>query len=262
MADAFVPEGYFLRNVKQTLSNRAYCLFHAPFRNQYSENVWGLTASQIKGGYAANEPTKDSGTVAPTAALSSMPYTPHYSMQVLESLVGPLREDVWGKNGPYDAFSLRDKWFSREYLAIDQLPIVCMVENYRSGLLWRLLMDDADVRRGLGAAGIAEPVFEEGFPEVVVTLVRSGKSYAPDAYDMRRHPDSGQYAVPYWMAASGTVIFRFLAADGEEIHAVTEDAHQGRNTLSFPQFMAADANTLTLIMKTANGTYSLPVRLH
>ena len=262
MADAFVPEGYFLRNVKHTLSNRGYCLFSAPARNQYGESAWGLTASQIKGGYAANEPAKDTGTIAPTAALSSMPYTPHYSMRVLESLDGPLRENIWGKNGPYDAFSPRDKWFSTEYLAIDQLPIVCMVENYRSELLWRLFMGDADVRRGLDMAGIAEPVFGEGFPEAVVALVRNGKNYVPDAHDIRRHPDSGRYAIPYRTAAPGTVTFRFATADGAEIHTITAEAHEGRNVLLFPQFMAPDKSVLTLSMRTGQGTYKLPVRLH
>ena len=262
MADAFVPEGYFLRNVNHTLSNRSYCVFVAPARNQYSEKMWGLTASQIKGGYAANEPAKDSGTIAPTAALSSMPYTPHYSMQVLEALLGSLREKVWGKNGPYDAFNLRDKWFCGDYLAIDQLTIVCMVENYRTGLLWRLLMDDVDVRRGLDVAGIVEPLFGEGFPEAVVTLTRNKKNYVPDAYDMRRHPDSGLYVVPYWTVAGGIVTFSFLDDVGTEIHVITAETLQGRNILSFPQFIAPDAKILTLTMKTGDGVYSLPVRLH
>lgn len=263
MADAYVPGGYFVRNVKQTLSNRGYCLFNAPAKNRYGADFWGLTASQIKGGYAANEPARDSGTVAPTAALSSMPYTPHYSMQVLTRLATePLRSKIWGENGPYDALSLRDGWHSTSYIAIDQLPIVGMVENYRSGLLWDLMMRDEDVRAGLLAAGITEPRLEEGFPEAVVTLIRKGKDYAPDAYDIRRHPDTGLYAVPYWTKAGGDVRFAFVTADGEEVYSLGEKAREGRNTLKFGPFMPVDGAVMTLMMHRDGKEYSLPIRLH
>ena len=262
MADAFVPGGYFARNVKQTLSNRGYCLFSAPSKNRYSAEFWGLTASRTKDGYAANSPTQDTGTIAPTAALSSMPYTPHYSMQVLTNLAGPLQETVWGDNGPYDAVNLRNKWVGNGYLAIDQLPIVAMVENYRSGLLWRLLMRDKDVRAGLLAAGIIAPQLEEGFPEAVVTLVKKGKAHTPDAYDIRRHPDTGLFQIPYWAASAGDVRFSFADHGGEIVHSSTESAIVGRNLLQFPQFMQADGAVLTLTMHLNGASYSLPVRLH
>lgn len=263
MADAFVPGGYFVRNVSQTLSNRGYCLFSAPSRNRYAKNYWGLTASQAKGGYAANEPARDTGTVAPTAAIASMPYTPHYSMQVLSNLLSPaLRDKMWGKNGPYDALSLRDNWFSTDYLAIDQLPMVAMVENYRTGLLWDLFMRDKDVRAGLAEAGITEPSLAEGFPEAVVTLVRKGKSYAPDAYDIRRHPDTGLFMIPYRANEAAEAAFTFSTANGETVHSLTTSAAPGANTLTFPQFMAPDGKVLTLTLRIGGGTYTLPVRLH
>lgn len=261
MADAFVPNGYFVRNVKQTLSNREYCIGSAPAKNRYSESVWGLTASRTKGGYAANEPARDSGAIAPTAALSSMPYTPHYSMQVLENLLGPLREKIWGPNGPYDAFSLRDNWFSDAYLAIDQLPIVCMIENYRSGLLWRLLMADEDVLGGLRDAGITEPVFATGFPEAVITVRKQGKGYVPDAFALRRHPDTGQYSIPYWVEEAGEVLFRFTDAEGKEVQAMKKFATRGRNYLIFPQFMPVTDTPLTVTMQAGGKEYALPVRL-
>jgi hypothetical protein len=262
MADAFVPGGYFARNVNQTLSNRAYCLEQAPARNRYAENAWGLTASVIKGGYAANEPSRDNGVIAPTAALSSMPYTPHYSLQVLENLRGPLQKTLWGKNGPYDAFSPRDNWSSESYLAIDQLPIVCMVENYRTGLLWRLFMADRDVQNGLKEAGIAEPDFAPGFPEAVVTLKRKGKNYVPDVYALRRHPDSGLYSIPYWTKGEGEIVFRFLDAEDKEVQTLKKTAAKGRNHLVFPQFMPAKDSPLRLIMQTGDAEYTLPLRFY
>ncbi len=261
LADAFVKRGYFVRNVIQTLSNRAYCLQDAPPENKYAENFWGLTASQIKGGYNANSPTADTGTVAPTAALSSMPYAPHYSLQVLQNLRGQLRKKAWGKYGPFDAISLRDDWVSDLHLAIDQLPIVSMVENYRTGLLWRLLMSDADVRAGLDKAGLAAPEFEEGFPEVVVTLGKNNGSYVPVAYDIRRHPDTGLFSIPYWCDKEGKVSFRMADADGKEVFTQDATAVEGSNTLSFPQFMHPDGEVITLTMKTDRGEYVLPVRL-
>lgn len=266
MADEFVPNGYFVRNVRQTLSNRGYCLYLAPEVNKYGPSVWGLTASYIKSGYAANEPNKDSSTVAPTAALSSMPYTPYYSLQVLEKLDGELREQTWGPYGPYDAFSLRFQWFSRNYLAINQLPIVSMVENYRSGLLWNLLMADKDVRRGLELAGIREPRFEAGFPEAVPALEKKDGEFVPGAYEICRHPDSGLYHVPYWTEEAGITRFSLRDVDGRELEWWDRQSAKGRNLLQFGPLALPDENfpgyTLTLIMLTAGREFSLPLRLH
>jgi hypothetical protein len=271
MADAFVPRGYFIRNVGHTLSNRAYSLLHAPARNKYSERYWGLTACQVKGGYASADPAHDSGTIGPTGALSSMPYTPHYSLQFLGYLrsiaadgkTGGLPAGIWGPYGPFDGFSLRDKWISDRYRAIDQLPIVCMVENYRSGLLWDLFMQDKDVLAGMKRAGIREPVLETGFPEAVVTLKKKGRSgYEPDAYDIRRHPDSGLFAVPYWCAQPGKVRFVLQDAGGTVLLEREEQAGKGRNTLFFPQFMPPDGAVLVLGMQTEDGSsHTLPLRL-
>jgi hypothetical protein len=268
MTDAFVPGGYFARNAKHVLSNRGYCLQSAPQKNRYSAEYWGLTASQIKNGYAAGEPKNDTGTIGPTGPLASMPYTPYYSMQVLRKLKSSeAKEKIWGPYGPYDALSLRDKWVSDRYLAIDQLPIVCMVENYRSGLLWRLFMSDPAIRSGLRLAGIVEPAYSSGFPEMVVTQKKTGKNYAqkyvPDACDLLRHPDSGQFSIPYWRKNGGTVTFSITDKSGVELYHAQIEAAPGRNYLTFPQFRPADSEILTLIMRSAQGKeYRLPIRLN
>jgi hypothetical protein len=264
MADSFVPGGYFARNLRHVLSNRAYCLQNAPAKNLYSAEYWGLTASQVKTGYVAAEPKNDSRTIGPTGPLSSMPYTPYYSMQFLRNLRGSeLKDKVWGPYGPYDAFSLRDKWISDRYLAIDQLPIVCMVENYRSGLLWRLFMSDPSIRAGLRLAGIVEPVFPSGFPEMAVTQKKTGNTYAPDACDLLRHPDSGEYSIPYWQAEAGLVFFYIIDKGGVQVYNTQSAAALGRNYLSFPQFRPVGDEILTLIMRSAEGEeHRLPIRLH
>ncbi len=262
IADAYVKEGYFVRGTKQTLSNRGYCLWEAPAANRYAEGFWGLTASQIKGGYGVGQPTDDNATVAPTAALSSFPYTPHYSMQVLRNFGGGLRKRICGRFGPYDAISLRDDWTSDLYLAIDQLPIACMIENFRSGLLWQLFMADPDVRAGLEKAGLVEPDLPAGFPEAVVTVRKEEGKYVPDAYDIRRHPDTGQYLIPYRCGQAGEVAFSIVDADGEALFSKKATAAKGANILFFPQFAPVDGKVLSLIMTDGRNQYNLPVRLH
>ena len=265
LSDKYVPEGYYLRNVKHVLSNRGYCLQNAPAQNRYAADFWGLTASQVlKGGYAVSEPNNDTGTVAPTGALSSIVYTPHYSLEVLNYLRGRLRERVWGRFGPYDAINIRDDWVSPHVLAIDQLPMVSLVENYRSGLLWSLLMSDPDVRAGLEKAGLKPPQLKTGFPEAVVTLDKAGKKYVPDAFEIRRHPNSGLYEVPFWSETPGRITFAINDASGGPPLARFEvEAGPGRNKLTFPQFKRVNGERLTLTMAGPDGKeQTLPLRLH
>ncbi|MCB0648037.1 MAG: beta-glucosidase [Saprospiraceae bacterium] len=114
----------------------------------YSDECWGLTSSYSMVGYAGHCPQEDLGVISPTAALSSFPYTPEESMKFLKFLYLKHPEIV-GKYGPYDAFSFQSDWMKPHYLAIDQLPIVSMVENYRSGLLWKLFMSAPEIQAGL-----------------------------------------------------------------------------------------------------------------
>ena len=135
--------------------NHAYCAANPKNKYGYSDRCWGLTASDINGGYTASSPTNDRGTIAPTAALASMPYTPEESLAAMEYFYYYLGDRLWGEYGFYDAFCLEDRWFASSYIAIDQGPIVCMIENYRSGLLWNSFMKDPDVRRGLDNLGFS-----------------------------------------------------------------------------------------------------------
>ena len=196
MADEHVRRGYMVRNITHTLMNRAYALESAPAEHQFSEGFWGLTACDVKGGYRYQSAYNEIGTVAPTAALSSMPYTPEYSMRVLWNIYDNYKDKMWGPYGPYDAFSLKDAWFDNSYLAIDQLPIVSMVENYRSGLLWSLFMNIPEVQEGLARMGVQPLPAVNGFPQVVVPLKKTESGYELDALDLRRHPDTGLIPCP------------------------------------------------------------------
>jgi hypothetical protein len=145
---------YWDQNVAHTQINRSYCVTNPRRFQGYSANCWGLTASDIQGGYTASSPTNDRGVIAPTAAISSIPYTPEESMQALRFFYYTLGDKIWGDYGFKDAFNLTTLWFANSYLAIDQGPIICMIENHRSGLLWDTFMTNEDVKNGLNTLDI------------------------------------------------------------------------------------------------------------
>jgi hypothetical protein len=137
---------YWQHNVNHTLINRQYCIENPKKFKGYGENCWGLTASYSVNGYAAHSPNEDLGVISPTAALSSFPYTPDESMKVVRHLYEDLGDKVFGEYGFYDAFSEHHNWYLPRYLAIDQGPAVVMIENHRSGLLWKLFMSCPEVQ--------------------------------------------------------------------------------------------------------------------
>ncbi len=154
--DAFA--NYFIQNRNHTLINRAYCIANPLNHAGYADNCWGLSASDDPWGYSAHSPGSpaDNGTIAPTAALSSMPYTPEESLAALKHFYRDHGAELWGPMGFYDAFNLQQNWFADSYLAIDQGPIICMIENYRTGLLWNLFMANPDIQPALEAIGFVE----------------------------------------------------------------------------------------------------------
>lgn len=149
---------YTIQTKNHTLINYNYCKINPKNYYGYSDSVWGLTASDIKNGYTASSPTNDQGFIAPTAAISSMPYTYNESMAALKFFYYTLGDKLWGTYGFKDAFTLdivknSDAWFADSYLAIDQGPIIVMIENYRTGLLWNLFMSCPEVKNGLQKLG-------------------------------------------------------------------------------------------------------------
>ncbi len=140
-----------------SLINYNYCVSNPKNFYGYSPQVWGLTASDDINGYAAHEPANDNGVISPTAALSSLPYTPTQSMQALKFFYYTLGDKLWKEYGFIDAFSLHHLWFADSFLAIDQGPIIIMIENHRSGLLWNLFMSCPEVKDGMRSLGFTSP---------------------------------------------------------------------------------------------------------
>lgn len=149
---------YFEQNRVHSLINHQYAVRNPMDFCLYNDSIWGLTASDDPlVGYSAHAPFGnwgiDNGTITPTAALSSMPYTPEESMKALRVFYYYMHNKLWGPYGFRDAFNLSEEWFASSYIAIDQGPIVVMIENHRSGLLWNVFMQNADVLTGLSKLG-------------------------------------------------------------------------------------------------------------
>jgi hypothetical protein len=148
---------YWQQNVAHTLINYEHCVRNPHGYKGYGRNCWGLTSSDDHLGYNGHAPDRDLGVITPSAALSSLPYTPEHSMAALRHFYHRLGERIWGEYGLVDAFSETHDWYASWHLAIDQGPIVAMIENYRTGLLWNLFMSCPEVQQGLQRLGFDSP---------------------------------------------------------------------------------------------------------
>jgi hypothetical protein len=155
LADAHAD--YWRQNVAQVTINRAHCIANPGGFKGYGPDCWGLTASDDPSGYDAHAPGNDNGTISPTAALSSFPYAPEAAMAALRHFLSAHGHKVWGRFGFTDAFNETRDWWADTFLAIDQGPIVVMMENYRTGLLWKFFMAVPEVRAGLQRLGFSGP---------------------------------------------------------------------------------------------------------
>lgn len=140
---------YWQQNVNHSLINQAYCADNPQKHVGYTSYSWGLTASDNHQGYNAHSPNNDLGVITPTAAISSLPYAPEQSMAAIRHFYYILGDRLWGEYGFYDAFNITEDWYADSYLAIDQGPILLMIENHRSGFLWDLFMTAPEIKNGL-----------------------------------------------------------------------------------------------------------------
>lgn len=147
---------YMEQNRNHAMINYSYCVENPQGYSGYSEHCWGLTASDGNQGYSAHSPTNDRGVIAPTAALASMPYMPEESMRALHFFYYKLGDKLWAEHGFVDAFNLSENWFDNQHIAIDQGPIIIMIENYRTGLPWNLFMGIPEIQAGLTKLGFQQ----------------------------------------------------------------------------------------------------------
>lgn len=146
---------YWEQNVNHAKINWSYCYTNPKNYYGYSKSCWGLTASDNNKGYNAHSPTNDLGVISPTAAISSLPYCPEQSMDAIRFFYYTVGDRLWGEFGCYDAFNPSESWWANSTLAIDQGPMIIMIENYRSGLLWGLFMSAPEVQSGLTKLGFS-----------------------------------------------------------------------------------------------------------
>lgn len=151
---------YWQQVQNHTLINYQHCVINPNHFKGYGKNCWGLTASDTYDGYNAHSPTNDHGTITPTAALSSFPYTPEKSMAALRHFYYDLGDKIWSEYGFVDAFNESQHWYASSHLAIDQGPIIVMIENYRTGLLWDLFMKIPEIQTGLKKLDFQSPHFK------------------------------------------------------------------------------------------------------
>lgn len=155
LTDAYAD--YWTQNKNHTLINYSHSVSNVHGYYGYSDSCWGLTSSDDINGYKVHDPANDNGVISPTAALSSFPYTPVESMKALKFFYYVLGDKIWKEYGFIDAFSLHHLWFANSFLAIDQGPIITMIENHRSGLLWNLFMSCPEVKAGMRKIGFQSP---------------------------------------------------------------------------------------------------------
>jgi hypothetical protein len=138
---------YFENNRNIALINWRYCVENPNNREGLSGKFWGFTASDGPWGYRALEPRKENenGTMAPTGALASFPYTPEQSMAALKHMYREHGSYLWGEYGFRDAVNLDENWQAKIYMGLNQAPVVVMIENYRTGLIWELFMKNNEV---------------------------------------------------------------------------------------------------------------------
>jgi len=207
---------YFNNNRNHTLINRAYCIANPKGFTGYGENVWGLTASDDPWGYAAHEPyTMDNGTITPSAGISSIPYTPLESIAMLKYIYRTYTNNLWGDYGFKDAFNLRQNWFADSYLAIDQGPIIDMIENYRTQLLWNNFMSNPEIQ------SMVDSVF---VPDTVLSVNEEvrlpGSFYLNGNYPNPFNPTT---TISFFIPGSGKVEINIYDILGEKVKSLLNE---------------------------------------
>ena len=211
------------------LINRHYSLNDAPKEYLYDEYNWGLSACYGPEplGYKGHAPgeSRDDGTICTTGAMGTIPVTPFYALQVIRLLYET--PHLQGTYGITDAYNRSLAWADSRYLSISVMPVVSVIENYRSGLIWKLALQSEPIRQGLEAAGFKAVTYPEGFCQNPVNL-QTG------AVDLTAHPDTEDYNIRYWSDAASADIYFTINCEEKARKVTPDEIKQGINVLQLP----------------------------
>ncbi len=163
---------YFENSRRATYVQRQYAIDNPKGWIGYDSLCWGVTASDGPGekynfgdkkflGYAgrgtsgADDNYYDDGTIAPYGAISSLPFAPEIVLPTIKSLNAKYGKQLWGKYGYYDSFNPTAKWVDNDFIGIDEGPMLIMIENFRTGLVWNYVMKDPIIQKGLTKLGFS-----------------------------------------------------------------------------------------------------------
>jgi len=206
---------YYENNRNITLIHRAYCTVNPLNHVGYDSLVWGLTASDDPWGYLAHQPFHaDNGTITPTAAISAMPYTPRESIATLKHFYYDLGQDIWCEFGFVDAFNLGENWFASSVLAIDQGTMAPMIENYRSGLCWRLFMQNPEIQSMLD---------EIGWKATGVTDRKPNRPLACELGQNYPNPFNNSTVIRFSLERAATVRIDLVDCSGRTVKTLVEN---------------------------------------
>jgi hypothetical protein len=148
---------YFQNSVTATAVHRRFCLDLAKQFPDYSEDLWGISASDSQHGYVAwgGPPAIGpiDGTVVPSAAAGSLPFLPQECLRVLRNMKSRYADRVWSRYGLVNAFNPLKKWYDSDVVGIDTGITMVMVENARTGFVWNTFMRSPEAQRGMERAG-------------------------------------------------------------------------------------------------------------
>jgi hypothetical protein len=173
LVDKYMKEkgiDYFTNSCRATYVQRQYAIDNPKGWVGYDSLCWGVTASdgptdkynfddKVFLGYAGRGTSGpdynyfDDGTIAPYGPLSSLPFAPEIVLPTIKSINEKYGQKLWGKYGYYDAFNPTAKWVNDDYIGIDQGPLLIMIENFRTGLVWNYMMKDPVIQKGLARLG-------------------------------------------------------------------------------------------------------------
>jgi len=245
---------YFINNKNHTLIHREYAKANPKGMPGYNQLTWGMTASDDPFGYSVHEVSNDNGTISPTAALSSMPYTPTESIMTFKNFYSTYGNNLWGIYGFKDAFNVKENWYASSYLAIDQGPIIGMVENYRSQLLWNNFMKNTEIDSALKKIGfVADPTEVENANEIPTEFLLN-QNYP--------NPFNPTTTINYQLPKAGYVTIKIYDVLGNEVKTlVNEMKEPGKYTAMFSADGGASslASGMYLISLTVTNERGIPI---